>query len=127
MEASMTKKRITDLDMKRNWLEAMTFYIIYLIIGVLISSGLGAVAGSLFSDSIQAGIRSGVVFAGIYTAFLYFQVYKKKKIQSKVIIVIGAVATIIGFFYGMLVSLIFVAALTTRENGKRTDEAEIDI
>ena len=51
----------------------------------------------------------------------------KKKIQSKVIIVIGAVATIIGFFYGMLVSLIFVAALTTRENGKRTDEAEIDI
>ena len=113
--------------MKRNWLEAMTFYIIYLIIGVLISSGLGAVAGSLFSDSIQAGIRSGVVFAGIYTAFLYFQVYKKKKIQSKVIIVIGAVATIIGFFYGMLVSLIFVAALTTRENGKRTDEAEIDI
>lgn len=123
----MTKKRITDLDMKRNWLEAMTFYIIYLIIGVLISSGLGAVAGSLFSDSIQAGIRLGVVFAGIYTAFLYFQVYKKKKIQSKVIIVIGAVATIIGFFYGMLVSLIFVAALTTRENGKRTDEAEIDI
>lgn len=121
------KKRITDLDLKRSWLEAMTFYIIYLIIGVVISSVLGAVAGSLFNDSIQAGIKSGVVFAGIYTAFLYVQVYRKKKIKSKALIILGAVATIIGFFYGMLVSLIFVAIITTRENGRQADIDELDM
>jgi len=121
------KRRITDLDMKRSWLQAITFYIIYLILGLLISGGIGAIVGSISGDGIQAGMRSGVVFGGVYTAYLYYNVYKKKKMNSKVFIIFGVIGVIIGFFYGMTVSIVFVAVLTTRENGGSFDNNELDI
>jgi hypothetical protein len=121
------KRRVTDLDWKRNFMEAITFYIIYLIIGVLVSSGIGAIAGNITNNNMQAGIRSGVIFAGIYTAFLYYRVYTKKKMKSTLFIAFGVLATIIGFFYGMIASIIFVAVLTTRESDIQTVNKELDI
>ncbi|MDP3388068.1 MAG: hypothetical protein Q8S24_12590 [Eubacteriales bacterium] len=121
------KKRIIDLDMKRNWLEAITFYIVYLIIGVLVSSGIGAISGSMSNDSIQSGMISGVIFAGVYTAYLYFKVYKKKRMNSTLFIIFGVIATIVGFSYGMIISLVFVAVLTTRESSNQLDNTEFDI
>lgn len=121
------KRRVTDLDWKRNFMEAITFYIIYLIIGVLVSSAIGAIVGSITNNNIQAGITSGVIFAGVYTAFIYYNVYTKKKMKSTLFIVFGVIATIIGFFYGMIVSITFVAVLTTRDNGIPTVNNESDI
>jgi hypothetical protein len=121
------KRRVTDLDWKRNFMEAITFYIIYLIIGVLVSSGIGAIIGNITNNNIQAGMISGIIFAGIYTAFLYYSVYTKKKIKSTVFVIFGVIATITGFFYGMIPSITFVAVLTTRENGIPAVNEELDV
>lgn len=108
--------------MKRNWKEAIVFYLAYLLLGLLIGALSGGIAGAINPDNtFVIGAKVGTIVGTIYCLVLYFSIYIKKKLTSFLFIIIGLIAGVVNLFLGNLVSLIFVAFLTTRENKTKSN------
>lgn len=119
-------KNLSNFSLKRNWKEALIFYLAYLLLGLLISFFIGAIFGLVnpeFTD--ESAIILGRVVGTIYFIMIYFAVYVKKSMNSFKYIIMGTIAAILNIFTGLIISLIFVAYLTTRDSEIETDETEV--
>ncbi len=108
-------RSLTKLSLQRNWKEAIVFYLAYTLLGILIAGLSGGIAGIIDpGGSFESGAMVGTVVGTIYCVILYFSVYSQKRLNSFLYILIGIVAGVVNLFCGNLVSIIFVAFLTTR-------------
>lgn len=115
-------KNLSNFSMKRNWKEAIIFYLAYLILGLLIGALVGGIVGAINPTNVfEISVRAGSVAGTIYCLILYFAIYIKKGLSSFLYIIIGVIAGVINIFTGNLFSLIIVAFLTTRENKLESD------
>ena len=115
-------KNLSNFGMKRNWKEAIAFYIAYLLLGLLIGFLVGGLVGVINpTNAFEASVRADSIAGTIYALILYFTVYIKKGMNSFLYIIIGVIAGVINIFTGNLFSLIIVAFLTTRENKLESD------
>lgn len=116
-------KNLSNFSLKRNWKEALIFYLAYLLLGLLISFFIGAIFGIVNPEITDEGaIILGRIIGTIYFIIIYFTVYIKKGLNSFKYIIIGTIAAIINIFTGLIISLIFVAYLTTRDREVETED-----
>lgn len=112
--------QLANYRLKRNTLQAIGFYIVYSLLGLLICAVAGVVMGSLFTSSFQTrfslGINVGAAVAAIYFFALYAVLCTQKKLTSFTYILLGVIGCIITFFSGIFVGFIFVAILATKED-----------
>lgn len=123
-------KDIGNLSMKRNWKEAIVFYVAYLLLLLLICFLTGVIIGVFNPNySVETVEKIATFIIAAYCIILYFAVYFKKKMSSFPFIILGLVAAIISFLLGEILALIIVAFLTTRddESGSNIDAVDSDI
>ena len=123
-------RRLTDLGYQRSLVEAIGFYLVYLILGIVVAAALGAVAGPLAVASggsdFDGGMLVGTIFAIIACPVLSFAVLVKKGLLGHVGYVLVAVLSVAGAAVaGLIVGLIFVAFLTTRPAVRQPEPAEL--
>ncbi len=109
-------KNLNNLSMKRNWKEAIVFYIAYSLLALLIGFLTGSIVGLINPTSLTVSITAGSIVGTIYCLILYYLICIKKKQTSFLFIILGIITGIISFYLGNLISLIIVAFITTREN-----------
>lgn len=103
-------KDLTNLALKRNWKQAILFYIAYLVLGFLIAGLLGGLTGVIDPDNVEESAEIvGYVAGSIYISVLYFTIYIKKKLNSFLLIILGVITAVINLFFGNIVSMIIVA------------------
>lgn len=110
-------KKLTDFSYKRNTLEALGFYIAYLIILTVSAFIIGAVLGTATGneDNFAFGAKIGVIFAIIAILCLSFVVLSKKKLTNNFsYLLLGLLSGVLAYFGGGLLGLIPVAYLTTK-------------
>ena len=112
-------KNLFNFSYKRTPLEALGFYIAYMVIIVviifLIGSTVGRLTGTKGNFSLLA-IIPGVLSAAIFCLVLSFMVLVKKKLTSNIFYVILAVISgILGILIVGSIGLIITSFLTTRE------------
>ena len=107
-------------EMDRTPKEALGFYLAYLLAAALLGALLSFLllfpnASSMtFAEGIQAGSAIGQYAAVIFCLALSFMIlYKKKKLQSFGLVLIGILSGLCAIFLGGLLGLVPTAYLTT--------------
>ena len=95
-------------------LQALGFYIVFLIIGAV----LGGVVGLIFGKDFESALFAGQVFAPIYSLILGYLALSQKDQLSSVYAALLLVIAILAIFSGALGGLIPVAYLSTIKNLK---------
>ena len=98
-------------DKERLPIQALGFYIIFLIIGFFI----GAFGGLIFASDWESGLLVGQVLSTIYCLFLGFLILSHKKQLNSAYAFALIIAFILGYF-SLVVGLIPVAYLSTIRN-----------
>lgn len=110
---------LTKFDYVRNKKEAFGFYLAYLFLGA-ICGGLAALIfanqGSDSSESFNNGMEIGIIVAPIYCLALGFAILRARKERQFSEIILIIVSAIISYFFGVLIGLIPLAYLTTKNN-----------
>ena len=113
-------KKLTKFSYKRNWKEAIGFYLAYFLVGLI----LGGIAGGLssiqsgattFSEGFSAGLGIGQIVGIIYSLIISFVVLIQRKLYKNFGWVILALLNgILAFFGAALLGLVIPAFMTTR-------------
>lgn len=113
---------LTDFSFKRSAIQAVGFYIAYLVLTIV----LGALAGGVFSiltsdltvaGSYLSGVRIGAVLAVVVSTSLAFVVVsKKQRLSNFFYLILIALSGILALLAGGLAGLIIPAFLTTRDS-----------
>ena len=116
-------KKLTDFGHKRNFVQAIGFYLAYLLLIALIGALLGAMSGALSETTVDAfnlGIQMGLIVAVALSITLCILIIKSKKLQNNFLyILLTIVAGILAIFLGGLGGLIVPAFLSTRKKGRK--------
>lgn len=112
-----------NLEFKRSKSQAVGFYIIYVLIGLLLAGLAGVIAAIIYPDI--NGIMLGGIIGTIYTLFVYFYSYRLKNLHSTYLIILGLTAALLAYLFGILISFIVVAYLTTKSKSS-VDESNTD-
>ena len=123
-------RRLTDLGHQRTLVEAIGFYLVYLVLGIVVAAALGAVAGPLAvvsgGSGFEGGMLVGTIFAVVACPALSFAILFKKGLLGHVGYVLVAVLSVAGAAVaGLILGLIFVAFLTTRPAVRRPEPVEV--
>ena len=123
-------RRLTDFGHQRTLVEAIGFYLTYLVLGIAIAAALGAIAGPLAvingGSSFDGGMLIGTIFAVVACPVLSFTILFKKGLLTHIGYVLVAVLSVTGAAVGgLLLGLIFVAFLTTRPAVRRSEPVEV--
>ena len=120
-------RRLTDFGHQRTLVEALGFYLVYLILGIVVAAMLGALAGPLTGNSgFEGGMLVGTVFAVVACPVLSFAILFKKGLLRHIGYVLVALLSVAGAAAGgLLLGLIFVAFLTTRPAVRRSEPVEV--
>lgn len=120
-------KDIGNLSMKRNWKEAIVFYVAYLLLLLLICFLTGLIIGVFNPNySVETVEKIATFIIAAYCIILYFTVYFKKKMSSFPFIILGLVTAIISFLLGEILALIIVAFLTTQDDESESNVDAVD-
>ncbi len=120
-------KELGNLGYDRNWVQAMGFYIAYMllimaiamVLAIGISRVLPPVEGS-FEAGFKLGVQTGAIIAGISCIALSLTILHQKKRSNDILLLLLALFSGgIGFLLGALGGLIPVAFLTTRKKLKK--------
>jgi hypothetical protein len=111
---------LLDFARKRTRLQALGFYIAYLILLILFSSVVGAVMAMAYpaSNTFEAGLRIGSMIAVLVSLLLATLVVIKKKRSDFLSLLLVPVSGVLAVLGGGIFGLIPVAYLTTKEKGK---------
>ena len=123
-------RHLTDFGHQRTPVQAIGFYLTYLVLGIAIAAGLGALVGPLAvingGSSWDGGMLVGTIFAVIACPVLSFVMLAKKGLLSHIGFVIVAVLSVAGAaFGGLILGLIFAAFLSTRPAAHRAEPVEV--
>lgn len=115
-------RNLTNLSMKRNWKEAIVFYVAYLILVLLIAFIVGIIIGVINPYNVlEVSEKAGIIIGTIYSVLLYFIIYYKKRMSSFMYILLGLVTGIVSLFLNEIFALMIVAFLTTREDNSASN------
>jgi hypothetical protein len=119
---------LTDFGRQRTVLQAVGFYLVYLILGVLLGAALGALAGAVSGqNTFEMGLRVGMVMAMVVCPLLSFAILFAKGQMRHIGFLLVAVLSLAGAaFGGLIIGLLFVAFLTTRPSASSTASVETD-
>jgi hypothetical protein len=120
-------RRLTDFGHQRTLVEAIGFYLAYLVLGIIIAAGLGALAGLVTGNlGFEGGMTIGATFAIGICPVMAFIILGAKGLLSHLGYVAVAVLSVVGAAIGgLLLGLIFVAFLTTRPAVRRSEPVEV--
>ena len=120
-------RRLTDFGHQRTLVEAIGFYLAYLLLGIIVAAGLGFVAGFVTGDfSFEGGMTVGAAFAIGICPVMGFIILGAKGLLSHLGYVAVAVLSVVGAALGgLLLGLVFVAFLTTRPAVRRSEPVEV--
>lgn len=110
-------KQLTNLSHKRTLLQAVGFYVAYLLLTMVVAMGLAAVLGTATgnADSYAFGMRIGTVISMIMSLALSLAILHKKKLTNNfVFILLAFIAMVLANFGGGLLGLIIPTYLSTK-------------
>ena len=111
-------RQLGNFGYKRSLVQSIGFYLVYLVSGVITIAGLafvGAVVTGM--NSYEQGLQFGTVLGITLTAVLSLLVLKAKGLLRHVgYLLVGLLSVAGAAAGGLLLSLIFVAFLTTRHS-----------
>src|SRR6185369_1445080 len=109
-------KNLTDFSYRRNWKEAVGFYIAYLILVILaaiVASLLIPSDASNYEEGFNHGVKVGTYVAALCSLIIPFIILKKKNLLSNFpLILLALVSGICGYLGGGIFGLIIPAFLT---------------
>ncbi len=114
-------KKLTDFSYKRNWKEAVGFYLAYFLVGLILSGiagGLSSISSETitFSEGFDAGMGIGAMVAVVYSLIISFIVLIQKKLYKNFWYVILALSSgLLAILGGLLLGLMISAFMTTRD------------
>lgn len=109
-------KNLGNYCYKRNWKEAIVFYLVHLLIVLVIAGVFGGLVGLVFAIKSPEITRTvGSVIGLMYALTFYIGICYQKRLYSLFYILLGIVAIVVNLLFGVVGSLVFVAFLTTRE------------
>jgi hypothetical protein len=119
-------RRLTDFGHERSLIQAVGFYLAYLVLGIVLGALLGAVAGMMFKDfGFDAGLMAGAALAVVSCPALSFAILRAKGLLSNVMLLLVAVLSVAGAAVGgLILGLIFVAFLSTRPAVRQSEPVE---
>jgi len=110
---------LTNFSYKRNWKEAIGFYLAYLLLGIILSGIVGGLAGSgynTFNQGFTRGVSVGPMVAVIFCLIISGLLLKEKKLFRKFgYIILALLSGILAILGGTLLGLIIPAIITTKE------------
>lgn len=123
-------KNLANFSYKRNWKEAIGFYVAYTFVGLIVGGIVSGLAGSLQLYStgadkpIDVGLLAlGDVLAIIYSLIISFMVLIQRKLHKNFgWIILALMSGIIALLGGWLLGLALPAFMTTR--GTATTETQ---
>src|SRR3989344_840855 len=113
-------KHLTNFSYKRNWKEAIGFYLAYFLVGIILGGIGGALYGiqlgaTTFSEGFNGGLGIGAVVGIVYSlAIAILLLIQKKLYKNFGYIVLALLSGILAAFGGSLLGLVIPAFLTTR-------------
>ena len=93
-------------------LQALGFYIVFFIIGILLAMGCGLI----FATDFESGVLVGLVIAPIYCLAVGYLILSQKDQLSSSYASLLIIAAILGYYFGALGGLIPIAFLSTIKN-----------
>ena len=120
-------RRLTDFSYQRTLVQAIGFYLVYLIAGIVVAAMLGALSGPLTGNAgFEGGMLVGTIFAIVACPVLSFAILYKKGLLRHVGFVLVALLSVPGAAAGgLLLGLIIVAFLTTRRAVQSPEPVEV--
>ena len=120
-------RRLTDFSYQRTLVQAIGFYLVYLIVGIVVAAMLGALSGPLTGNAgFEGGLLIGTIFAIVACPVLSFAILYKKGLLRHVGFVLVALLSVPGAAAGgLLLGLIIVAFLTTRRAVQSPEPVEV--
>jgi hypothetical protein len=124
-------RRLTDFGYQRSLVEAVGFYLVYLILGIVVAAMLGAVAGLLAGpisggSSFEGGLLVGSIFAVVACPVMAFGILYKKGLLRHFGFILVALLSVAGAAAGgLILGLIFVAFLTSRRGISSPEPVEV--
>ena len=118
-------KNLTSFGYQRSTIEAVGFYLTYLLLLMIAAGGLVSMLGVAMgqSDNLNFGFTVGNMLAVIACSGISFLILKEKKLLSNYgFILLALLAGVIAFFIGAIGGLIPAAFLTTRAAGGELDD-----
>lgn len=110
---------LVNFGFKRNFIQAVGFYIAYLVLTILVAVLLAAVIGMATgnSESFEFGLMIGNVSAILVILGLSYLILDEKNLlRSFPFILLSLIAGVLAYFGGGMLGLIPIAYLTTRES-----------
>ena len=120
-------RRLTDFGHQRTLVEAIGFYLVYFILGIVIAGLLGVVAAPLTGmPGFEGGMLVGTIFAIVACPVLSFAILYKKGLLRHVGYLLVALLSVAGAAVaGLLLGLVFVAFLSTRRAVSSPEPVEV--
>jgi hypothetical protein len=117
---------LTDFGYRRTFVEAIGFYLAYLVTGMIFSGILGMVAGLVnASFGFDGGLTLGATVAIGICPVLVFMILRAKGLLGHLGFLLVGVLSVAGAIVGgLLLGLVFVAFLTTRPAVRRPEMVE---
>ncbi len=122
-------KNLTNFSYKRNWKEAVGFYLAFFLVGVIVGAIAGALVGiqsgaKTFDEGYTAGLGAGAVVTIVYSLAIAFTVLIQRKLHANFgYIVLALFSGLLAAVGGGLLGLIIPAFMTTR--GISPSEAQL--
>ena len=120
-------KELINLKLQRTALQALRFYISYVLLGCL----LAVLVGMVFSGNIDFARNTVTIVMMIYvTAFYGIIMFQKnlfssqKKLVSFGYILLGILAAFLTYSDGLVFSFVIIASLSTRKDNSITPSKE---
>ena len=113
-------KNLTNFSYKRNWKEAIGFYLAYCIVGFILGGIGGAFSGiqsgaTTFGEGFSSALRVGAMIAIVYCLAIAILVLVQRKLYKNFwYVILALLGAILAAFGGSLLGLIIPAFMTTR-------------
>jgi uncharacterized membrane protein len=113
-------KNLTSFSYKRNWKEAIGFYLAYFLLGLMLSGISGVIFGTLseattFREGFNSGRHAGAVVSIVFCLVIAVSLLVQKKMhQNFGYVILALLSAMLAAFGGALLGLIIPAFMTTR-------------
>lgn len=110
-------KNLTNFSYKRNWKEAIGFYLAFFLVCIILGAIAGASVGISGAMDVYKSRRAGTVVSVIFCLIVSGLLLKEKKLFKNFgYILLALLSGLLAVFGGSLLGLIIPAFMTTKES-----------